>query len=88
MNISDFKEQIKRDLKLKFYRDSHDLSQRDVAKIMKITQAQYQRLETGLSMLSAHQILLLCRLYKCSPNDLLGFKGELTFYQGELDQEV
>lgn len=88
MNISDFKQEIKLNLQMKNYRMKSKLSQRDLAKIMNITQAQYQRLESGISMLSANQILFLCSYYRCTPNDLLGFRGEHIFYTGQMDDEV
>lgn len=65
-------------LKLKKYRTNLNLSQEDVAKHLNITQAQYSRLEKGISQANANQILLLSELFKCTPNDLFGIKGAHT----------
>lgn len=59
-------------LRIKEFREALKLSQRDVAKELEITQASFWRLEKGLSIPNAKQVLILCRLFKCTPNDLYG----------------
>lgn len=62
-------------LRLKEYRQSLKMSQREVASAMKITQAYYWKWENGKSLPDAKQILDLCDIFKCTPNDLFGIKG-------------
>lgn len=62
-------------LKLREYRESLKMSQRDVASAMNITQAYYWKWENGKGLPDAKQILQLCDIFNCSPNDLFGFKG-------------
>lgn len=60
---------------LKELRVKNNYTQEFVAGFMGISQAQYNKHETGRSVLNANQILKLCELYKVSPNDLLGWRG-------------
>lgn len=62
-------------IKLKEYRLKSKLSQRDVASMMKISQPHYWSWEQGQYFPNAKQIVELCKIFKCSPNDLFGFKG-------------
>ncbi|CDR30206.1 transcriptional repressor DicA [Acholeplasma oculi] len=62
-------------LRLKVFRESLKMSQRDIAKLMNTTQANYWKLETGKSVPNAKQILQLCKIFKCTPNDLYGIRG-------------
>jgi len=73
---------------LKNYRKNCRLTQKYVGQYLGVTPSQYHRLESGKSLLNSKQILQLCQLYKCSPNDLLGFRGEHIFYMGQMDNEV
>lgn len=63
---------------LKEFRKAAKMTQEEVSEVLKISQAQYSRLEKGKSVLDAKQILILCELFGCSPNDLFGFKGALS----------
>lgn len=74
-------------LKLREFRESKGLSQRDVAKIMDISQGQYWHLEKGKSLLNTKQILQLCELYQCTPNDLLDFKSHYQIIMSEVFDE-
>lgn len=56
-------------------REEKQLTQRDVAAYLGLSQAQYWKLENGKSILNANQIIKLCELYDVSPNDLLGWRG-------------
>ena len=62
-------------LKLKEYRTNVKMSQRDMAALLNITQAAYWKWENGKSLPDAIQILKLCEIFNCSPNDLFGFRG-------------
>lgn len=59
-------------LRIKEFREAQNLSQRDVAKELNITQASFWRLEKGLSIANAKQVFILSKLFKCTPNDLYG----------------
>ncbi|MDY0277174.1 MAG: helix-turn-helix transcriptional regulator [Acholeplasma sp.] len=62
-------------LKLKELRKRAKMTQYDVAKQVGITQAHYSRWENGLYLPDANQILQLCNIFGCTPNDLFGFHG-------------
>ncbi|BCR36594.1 helix-turn-helix domain-containing protein [Mariniplasma anaerobium] len=62
-------------LRLKEFRETKNLSQRELAQRLGITQAYYWKWEIGKSFPNAKQILKLCDTLECSPNDLFGFKG-------------
>lgn len=72
--------------KLKEYRSSNGLTQTEVAQKLEVTQSQYHRLESGKSLLNAKQILDLCELYNCSPNDILGFQGVHTVVMDHIEK--
>ena len=55
---------------LKEARKDKGLTQRAVAKCLKMTQQQYSRFENGVFELNYGQILTLCKLYEITPNDL------------------
>lgn len=55
---------------LKDARTENNLTQKEVATILKMTQQQYSRFENGVFELNYSQILTLCKLYGISPNDL------------------
>ncbi|MFA7376090.1 MAG: helix-turn-helix transcriptional regulator [Acholeplasmataceae bacterium] len=60
-------------LKLKFYRENSGKSQREISELIGLTQQAYSRWEKGLSLPNAKQIVRLCEIFKCTPNDLFGF---------------
>lgn len=62
-------------LKLKDFRNKARLSQRELAELLQMTQANYWLWEKGKSFPNAKQIIKLCDIFKCSPNDLFGFRG-------------
>lgn len=62
-------------LKLKDFRIKARLSQRELAELLQMTQANYWLWEKGKSFPNAKQIIRLCEIFKCTPNDLFGFKG-------------
>jgi DNA-binding XRE family transcriptional regulator len=72
-------------LLLKEFRDHSGLNQREIALLLNTSQAHYHRLETGKSLPNSKQILKLCEIFKCSPNDLFGFRGVHTVSMAELD---
>lgn len=73
--------------KLKEYREQFKLSQREVAAKMDLSQGQYWKLETGRSLLNSKQILQLCAIYECTPNDILGVQGVHTVVLASIDKQ-
>jgi transcriptional regulator with XRE-family HTH domain len=76
------------ELKLKAYREKTNMSQRDVASALGITQAHYWKWEKGKSFPNAKQIIQLCEIFKCTPNDIFGFKGVYTIVGAKIDGEI
>lgn len=62
-------------LRLKEYRENVQMSQSDVAQILKLTQQAYSSWENGKSFPNAKQIMKLCSIFNCTPNDLFGVHG-------------
>lgn len=71
-------------LRLKEYRQKLNLTQRDMADRLEMTQANYWLWETGKSFPNAKQILQLCEIFECTPNDLFGFKGDYFVIMSEV----
>ena len=63
---------------MKFYqrlrdmREDHDMTQNDIAKILKTTQPQYTRYETGERELPMHHFMTLAQYYNVSLDYLSG----------------
>jgi transcriptional regulator with XRE-family HTH domain len=76
------------ELRLKTYRLKFGLSQREVSDMMKITQAYYWKWEKGKSFPNAQQIMDLCEIFKCTPNDLFGVHGVFEVAMDGLDKEI
>ena len=55
---------------LKTARKDKNLTQKEVARLLNMTQQQYSRFENGVFELNYAQILFLCELYDICPNDL------------------
>lgn len=72
---------------LKQFRSKKKLRQLDVANYLGVTQTQYHRLESGKSLLNSNQIMELCKLYSCTPNDLLDFKQHYQIIMSEVFDE-
>lgn len=72
-------------LRLKYYREKLGKSQREIAEIFNLTQQAYSTWENGSSFPNAKQIIKLCEVFKCSPNDLFGFMGVYLVTSKELE---
>ena len=59
---------------LKYARKMKGLTQKEVAKIMMMTQQQYSRFENGVFELNYDQILKLCTFLDITPNELFSFE--------------
>lgn len=75
-------------LRLKEYRENKNMSQREVAEMLNISQASYWGWESGKASPNPKQILKLCKLFNCTPNDLFGFKGVHAIVAAKLDGEL
>lgn len=75
-------------LRLKEYRETLKLSQAEVAEMFGLTQQAYSRWEKGLSFPNAQQIIKLCEIFKCTPNDLFGIKGVHQVVSAKLRGEI
>jgi len=74
-------------VRLKEFREKLGLNQREIASQLGMSQPNYWKFETGKSHPNAKQILLFCEFFKCSPNDLFGFKGVHTIVASRLDEQ-
>lgn len=72
--------------KMKEYREKFGYSQRDLATMMNLSQGQYWKLETGKSLLNVNQIFQLCKIYNCTPNDILVIQGLHSIGISKLDK--
>ena len=57
---------------LKRARKEMNLTQKEVATTLMMTQQQYSRFENGVFELNYAQIMRLCELYEITPNELFG----------------
>ena len=71
------------ELRLKEYRKRLNMSQKAVSELVNVTQQAYSYWEIGSTFPNPSQIRKLCEIFKCTPNDLFGFKG---VYLTELDK--
>ena len=74
-------------LKLKEFRKRANMTQTDVAEAMNISQSYYSRLEKGKTWPNAKQIIKMCNLFSCTPNDLFGVAGAMEVAFGPLFEE-
>ncbi len=66
--------------RLKEIRNDKDLKQEDIAKILKITQVQYSRYETGLRVIPIYHLEKLAKFYDTSIDYLIGLTDERKPY--------
>ena len=57
-------------------REDQDLSQADIAKVIKTTQQQYSKIETGKADISGQKLILLAKFYNVSADYILGITKE------------
>lgn len=56
-------------------REDNDLTQQDVANVLKTTQQVYSRYEKGENELPLHHLVTLCKFFKVSADYVLGLKS-------------
>ena len=59
---------------IKELREDRDMSQKDIAKVLKIKQQTYSRYELGIRSLPIEHLISLCKFYKVSSDYILGLK--------------
>ena len=57
-------------------REDRDLSQTEIAKVIKTTQQQYSKIESGRSDISGEKLILLAEFYNISTDYILGLTKE------------
>ena len=60
-------------------REDRDLSQTEIAKILKTTQQQDSKIETGRSDISGEKLKLLAEFYQVSADYILGLPEGLSY---------
>lgn len=58
--------------RLKDLREDKDMVQKEVAEILKTTQRQYSRWETGATEIPFHHVITLAKFYRCSCDYIAG----------------
>lgn len=58
--------------RLRDLREDKDLTQTDIANILKTTQQVYSRYENGINQIPVHHLITLCNFYKVSSDYILG----------------
>jgi transcriptional regulator with XRE-family HTH domain len=66
---------------LKAIRKQSGLTQAEVAARLGLSRPSYVHIEQGKQPLTAEHIGILCNLYQCSPNELLGYQESTPRYQ-------
>lgn len=62
--------------KIRDLREDRDLSQAKIAKVLKTTQQQYSKIETGKADISGEKLKLLAEFYNISVDYILGLIKE------------
>lgn len=57
-------------------REDRDLNQAEIAKVIKTTQQQYSKIETGKADISGEKLILLAEYYNLSVDYILGLTSE------------
>lgn len=61
-------------IKLKEIRNKRKITQKELAEALQTTQQQYSKYETEKQELTANRIIKLCKILKCSADELLGIE--------------
>ena len=57
-------------------REDWDLSQREIAALLYVSQSVYSGYERGVNALPIHSLIVLCKFYNLSSDYVLGLKRE------------
>ena len=66
--------------RLKDLREDKGLLQKDIAKILKTSERQYSRWETGYTQIPAHHLITLADFYNISADYILGRTNDIRPY--------
>lgn len=66
--------------RLKEIREDNDYKQIDLAKLLKVTQAQYSRYELGVNIIPIEKLVILAKFYNTSIDYLVGITDERKAY--------
>ena len=69
--------------RIKDLREDNDLYQKDLAKVLKISQAQYSRIETGENEITLDSLIRLANFYNTSTDYILGLTNNKKRYLKE-----
>lgn len=67
--------------RLKEIREDRDYNQKEIASLLKITQAQYSRYELGINIIPIEKLCILADFYNTSVDYLLGRTDEFEPYK-------
>ena len=67
--------------RLRALREDSDLTQKDVAEVIKTTPQYYQKYERGIRPLPVDRLILLADFYHTSTDDILGRTNDPSFHQ-------
>ena len=57
-------------------REDRDLSQKELAQVIRTTQQQYSKIETGKADISGEKLILLAKFYRVSADYILGLTDD------------
>ncbi len=63
--------------RIKDLREDHDLTQTQIAEVLKINQRAYSRYETSTNEMPIKHLITLCKYYNVSPEYILGFTNTM-----------
>ena len=58
--------------RIRALREDRDLSQAEIAKMLKTTQQQYSKIETGKADINSERLIILAKFYNVSVDYILG----------------
>ena len=62
--------------RIKDLREDRDLTQAEVARVIRTTQQQYSKIESGKSDISGEKLILLAKFYHVSTDYILGLRSK------------
>ena len=68
---------------LRNIREDHDIKQKDLAKLLHVSQNTYSQYETGTIALTAEVLIKLADYYHCSVDYLLDRTNDPSFHQSK-----
>ena len=74
--------------KLRGLREDNDLTQAQIAEVLKTSQTMYARYERGANELPIHRLITLCRFYNVSADYFLGTEPDPRKPQKKADRHM